>query len=448
MRPDLVLAGRELADIGRVVDELRRRLAIGARLLIDAGIRQRDEHHVAARIVGALRPVAAAAKGRADVIGLVDVLDHDVLVHGDETLGIDPWRRCSARWSASPTGTRRSPHRSSRRCRSCTGTPVSVLRMPRRASGLIDISPALAAGLTGVLMIIISNVHSWSQLSRGKHLMLPHDFAGLGLDRPARVGAGERSARRSALRFGCGPGAARSVEHEIELGIVGELSPHAGHPALLVRRAGPGFVARLSGTRNQLVAPQLAAGLRVVAGDVAGEARDLARAAGDDDAVRDDRTGGVADEETAAAIGLPHLLAGARVQRDDEIVPGHGEDAIAIERDGALALSVRRGELRGRRQRVAVFPEQIAVRRIDRLDHVARIAEIHDAVVDERRGLVDARLHDARPRELQRLDVGLVDLLKRAVTPGLIVAAMDRASLRASARAASHRSRSRNSAPP
>src|SRR5439155_17918437 len=48
------------------------------------------------------------------------------------------------------------------------GMPVIVLRGPLRASGLIDIMPAaLASGLTGVLMTIISKVHSWSQLSRG-----------------------------------------------------------------------------------------------------------------------------------------------------------------------------------------------------------------------------------------------------------------------------------------
>ena len=54
------------------------------------------------------------------------------------------------------------------------------------------------------------------------------------------------------------------------------------------------------------------------------------------------------------------------------------------------------------------------------------ITEIHDAVVDERRRLVDAGLHDARPDQLQRLDVGLVDLVERTVAPRLIVAAMDR----------------------
>src|SRR2546422_7535959 len=44
------------------------------------------------------------------------------------------------------------------------GMPVKVLRGPRRAFGLVANMPeAFPSGLTGVLMIIISNVHSWSQ---------------------------------------------------------------------------------------------------------------------------------------------------------------------------------------------------------------------------------------------------------------------------------------------
>jgi hypothetical protein len=41
------------------------------------------------------------------------------------------------------------------------GTPVNVLRGPRLASGLTDNMPAaVGSGFTGVLMTIISNVHS------------------------------------------------------------------------------------------------------------------------------------------------------------------------------------------------------------------------------------------------------------------------------------------------
>ena len=72
-----------------------------------------------------------------------------------------------------------------------------------------------------------------------------------------------------------------------------------------------------------------------------------------------------------------------------------------------------------------VLPHQIARGGVNRLEHVAGIPQKHHAVVDQRRGLVDARLHDARPDKLQRLDVRFVDPVERAVAPGLIVAAID-----------------------
>src|SRR5712691_1313786 len=87
---DLVLAGRELADVGRVVDELRRRAAIDARCRVDAEIRKRYIHDVGFRIVSALRPVASAVIGRAHVIGFADLLEHGVFVHGDDALRVDP----------------------------------------------------------------------------------------------------------------------------------------------------------------------------------------------------------------------------------------------------------------------------------------------------------------------------------------------------------------------
>ena len=165
-------------------------------------------------------------------------------------------------------------------------------------------------------------------------------------------------------------------------------------------------------------------------GHVAAEAGHLAGTAGDDHPVRHDRAARVADKKIAAAIGLPDQLAGAGIQRDDDVVPAHEVDVVAVERDAALALSVVGGERLLRRQLVPVLPDQIARRSVDRLDHVAGIPEIHHAVVDERRRLVDAGLHRAGPDQLQILHVGLVDLVERAVAPRLIVAAMNQPVLR------------------
>jgi hypothetical protein len=94
-------------------------------------------------------------------------------------------------------------------------------------------------------------------------------------------------------------------------------------------------------------------------------------------------------------MSLPGLLTGLRAQRNDGVVPGHEVDVIAIERDAAFALSVVGAEGLGWRQWMPVFPEEIAIGGIDCLDHVTGITQIHHAVVDEGRGLVNAGLHAA-----------------------------------------------------
>ena len=64
------------------------------------------------------------------------------------------------------------------------------------------------------------------------------------------------------------------------------------------------------------------------------------------------------------------------------------------------------------------------VLRIERLQDVHRVHEIHDPVVHERHRLIRAAfLHRPHPRELQILHVGARDLVERAVAPALIVAA-------------------------
>src|SRR5881396_1262387 len=126
-----------MSDIGRVVDKLGLGFAIGARRLVNASIGKRHEHDVGLGIVGAHRPILATRKGWADPVSLVDIRNHRRLVHADQSFSID--------------------------------LRDKVLRGPRRAFGLVANMPeAFPSGLTGVLMIIISNVHSWSQLSRGK----------------------------------------------------------------------------------------------------------------------------------------------------------------------------------------------------------------------------------------------------------------------------------------
>ena len=123
--------------------------------------------------------------------------------------------------------------------------------------------------------------------------------------------------------------------------------------------------------------------------------RILACAAGDDHSAHHDGAGGVADVQVAAAIGFPDDFAAAGAERDDVVVPGYEKDLVAIERDAALALSESVAERPGLRQRMAILPQEISSHRIDGLDHIAGITEIHHAVVDKRRGFVRAGLHIA-----------------------------------------------------
>jgi hypothetical protein len=69
----------------------------------------------------------------------------------------------------------------------------------------------------------------------------------------------------------------------------------------------------------------------------------------------------------------------------------------------------------------AVLPDQIAGCRIERLNDAARIRQIHDAVVDERRRLLRAGVvHRPRPRQLKLPDVLAGDLIERTVAPGIV----------------------------
>ena len=111
------------------------------------------------RIVGALRPVAAAVIGRADVIGLADLLEHDVLVHRDEPLRVDPGDEVLLGGRLRPqelaVGGIEAPGDAglARDAGQRLARPAARVRIDRQHAGA-------ASGLTGVLMIIISKVHS------------------------------------------------------------------------------------------------------------------------------------------------------------------------------------------------------------------------------------------------------------------------------------------------
>src|SRR5207247_10383763 len=74
----------------------------------------------------------------------------------------------------------------------------------------------------------------------------------------------------------------------------------------------------------------------------------------------------------------------------------------------------RRGKL------VLVLPQQIALHRVQCLDDAARIGQIHDAVVHERRGLLVSRSDGPGPGELELPDVLAIDLIERTVAPAIV----------------------------
>ena len=71
------------------------------------------------------------------------------------------------------------------------------------------------------------------------------------------------------------------------------------------------------------------------------------------------------------------------------------------------------------RTRAAVLPEQVARDRVERLDDVARIRHVHDAVVNERRALLAPARQAPRPDHAQLAHVPAVDGVERAVAPAV-----------------------------
>src|SRR5262249_38961716 len=253
--------------------------------------------------VGALRPVAAALIGRADVISLADLLEHRVLVYGNEPFLVDALDEVLFDGGLRP--------------QELAGGRVKT---PRDASLAGDAGQRLAAPAHRIRIHRQHDRARWIDervddhhlkgaflipVVARKDLMLPDYFAGPGPNGEARVRASHGCARHLALSLRSRADAARSVVHEVKLRIVGELAPDSSHPTALERRTGPGLVSRRAWTRDHLIAPELLAGLGLVAGNVATVASYLACATRDDHAVCHDRAARVADKEIAPAIGLP-----------------------------------------------------------------------------------------------------------------------------------------------
>ena len=67
----------------------------------------------------------------------------------------------------------------------------------------------------------------------------------------------------------------------------------------------------------------------------------------------------------------------------------------------------------------AVLPDEVAAHRVDGLDDVARVRHVEDAVVDQRRSLLQARAERTGPDHPEAGDVAAVDLVEGAEAPGV-----------------------------
>ena len=209
---------------------------------------------------------------------------------------------------------------------------------------------------------------------------------------------------------------------QIEIGIVAAGDPRLAADAQVIRQFAPRLRSRLAGSRDRVEFPQLLAGCRIVPADPAAVvpvpiASDKAV---DDDAFDHDGAGGVCVALRAVGNGRrPHLFAGACVERDEPRVGCRDEHPVLVDRHVA-----HRGDPSRLVRAHMVFPNELAGSRVERLDEIQRVGEIHDAVVNDGRRLVGlAFVHRPGPCELQLLDVVARDLRERTVTPALIITA-------------------------
>jgi hypothetical protein len=76
-----------------------------------------------------------------------------------------------------------------------------------------------------------------------------------------------------------------------------------------------------------------------------------------------------------------------------------------------------------RRKLPRVFPEQLSRGAIQRLDLVAVVMDEQDAISNQRRGLRRSRGQGPGPGDLKSFDIGLIDLIERAISPAVRSAA-------------------------
>ena len=167
--------------------------------------------------------------------------------------------------------------------------------------------------------------------------------------------------------------------------------------------------------------PSEFAGVCVVCADVA-VVFNIARAAcksEDNATVGNDRSARVF--ETLGVVGnrrFPNLFARARVECDESRIGCCLNNFVVVDSDITHVLTIRRAS--------PVFPNQLACFAVQSLNDIARIDEINDSLVDQRRRLGIAFVHIPHPFEAEAVDIGGVYLIERAKAVRVVAATYHR----------------------
>ena len=250
----------------------------------------------------------------------------------------------------------------------------------------------------------------------GKFLVVPDELAGCDVERHCRVavkigwraqrncvGAAVTCKPRVGIRVCDAP-----VEH-FAFRIVGAGQPPWACRALVDRHIGPRVAAGLARRGGDVELPYLFARFSIVSGDKAILA--LILLAGP---VRDHLA--VSNQQTAGGLaaiidlGFPAHLSGFGVERHQVTVGRSEIDHVLVDTKALVTRCRRRNALR---IVALIFPNQIAVRGIDRLDAGAGHVKVHDAAINDRCRFLRAVRQPARPGHPQLADVVFIDLVER-----------------------------------
>ena len=256
-----------------------------------------------------------------------------------------------------------------------------------------------------------------------RELVVAGNLAGLRTDREhaRREEAVELAARMRIVRLRV----ARAPVDEIELRIVGARSPRRPAPVLpRVAVLGPRLRTRFARRGNRIALPQLPAGLRVPTSEESARGALAAGHSGNHDAVGDNRrTRRVVAVLLVRELLVPDLHARLHVERDEMVVVGDAIELAVVDRRGAAVDETADGSLFEHDRRAPDLPPG---RDVDCERHLA-VDDVHDAVVDRRRGELALVVHQARrPDRHEALHRGRVDLLERAVALSRVAHALRR----------------------